>query len=400
MLNPGESTQVQGSSSKPYVVKNVDGRIWSCECMSWKTCPGQVNTKTCKHIRQVHGEALELARIGQPVAAPVAAKVTTGQGNATTGQSPCACHAGNSCTVAHDPATCLCTLCTTAEVGSSRENIEASEEASLGRKLRQDEKAKLFGPPVLLANSFNEEGDMDPTGWWWSEKLDGVRAYWNGSKFITRQGHTYDAPEWFTRGFPNHPLDGELWMGRRMFQKTISVVKSGPSERWRQVCYMVFDVPQLKGEFEIRIAEAEVIAKTIGTPWIKAHQHGIILSRKFLADKLHEIEAAGGEGLMLRKPKSLYVAGRSSTLLKVKPFKDAEAVIIGHKPGQGRHKGVLGGLEVRLPDGKTFNVGSGLTDAQRRNPPTIGKTITYRYTDLTDDGLPKCASFVAIRDYE
>jgi DNA ligase-1 len=287
-------------------------------------------------------------------------------------------------------------------VGAVRDQIEAVKAAELGRALRQDEKTKLFGPPVLLANSLDETGDddLDPTGWWYSEKLDGVRAYWNGEVFITRQGHIYEAPAWFTNQFPNHPLDGELWMGRHMFQSTISVVKSGPSERWRQVCYMVFDVPHLQTPFEDRIAEAERIAKTVATPWIKCLQHGYVTSFNHLKAKLDEIAGADGEGVMIRKPKSLYEPRRSSTLLKVKPFKDAEAVIIGHTPGKNSNKGLCGGLEVKMPNGKTFCVGTGLKAADRRNPPPIGATITYRYTELTKDGIPKCGSFVCVRDYE
>ena len=108
----------------------------------------------------------------------------------------------------------------------------------------------------------------------------------------------------------------------------------------------------------------------------------------------------GGEGLMLRKSGSLYEGRRSHTLLKVKTFYDAEATVIAHNPGKGKHKGRLGGFVVRMPNGNEFNVGSGISDAIRNDPPAIGAEITYRYTELTNDGIPKCASFVALRDYE
>lgn len=186
-----------------------------------------------------------------------------------------------------------------------------------------------------------------------------------------------------------------------MFQKTISVVKR---QDWgdgaKLVKYVVFDVPDHGGIFEARINAAINHAMAAGVPHFVAHPHDLVRSRKHLLDELRRVEALGGEGLMIRKPKSAYEIGRSSTLLKVKPFKDAEAVVIGHVPGKGKHRGVLGGLAVRMPDGRTFNVGSGLTDAERRSPPPVGATITYRYTELTDGGIPKCASYVCMRDYE
>ena len=116
--------------------------------------------------------------------------------------------------------------------------------------------------------------------------------------------------------------------------------------------------------------------------------------------ELDELVALGAEGLMIRKPGSLYEVGRSHTILKVKPFKDADAVVVGHEPGKGRHKGRLGGLVLRLPDGKEFNVGTGLSDDERRNPPPVGSTVTYAYTEHTSDGIPKCASFLRVRPEE
>src|SRR5207244_5179911 len=99
--------------------------------------------------------------------------------------------------------------------------------------------------------------------------------------------------------------------------------------------------------------------------------------------ELDRICHLGGEGLMLRQPGSRYEAGRSATLLKIKRFVDAEARVVAHLPGTGRHRGRLGALLVELPDGTTFSVGSGFTDAQREQPPAIGRLITFRYQELS-----------------
>jgi DNA ligase-1 len=252
----------------------------------------------------------------------------------------------------------------------------------------------------LLAHSF-EDVDVDPTGWWLSEKLDGVRGYWDGKNFISRQGNVFHAPDWFKMRLPDHPLDGELWMGRKLFQKTISVVKRlDAGEQWKKIMYVVFDAPHLDKPFEERMQFLDDYARREKPPYMQVHSQWKVQSRKYLLDELKRFEAMGAEGLMIRKPGSLYEVGRSSTLLKVKPFKDAEAIVVGHEPGKGRHKGRLGALVVQMPNGKTFSVGTGLSDAERENPPKIGATITYRYADLTDDSLPKCGSFLAVRDYE
>lgn len=101
---------------------------------------------------------------------------------------------------------------------------------------------------------------------------------------------------------------------------------------------------------------------------------------------------------MARKPKSRYEAGRSNTLLKVKTFHDAEARVLGHVAGMGRHKGRLGALLVELADGTKFNVGTGFSDREREAPPAIGSLITFRYQELSDGGVPRFPTYVAIRD--
>lgn len=111
---------------------------------------------------------------------------------------------------------------------------------------------------------------------------------------------------------------------------------------------------------------------------------------------LDRVVAQGGEGLMLRQPQSLYEVGRSTTLLKVKAFLDAEARVVEHLPGEGKHKGRLGALVVEMPGGKRFSVGTGFSDAERASPPPLGSLITYRYQELTDRGVPRFPSFLRV----
>lgn len=192
-------------------------------------------------------------------------------------------------------------------------------------------------------------------------------------------------------------------MGRQVFQKTMSVVRSeGAGDRWKDVKFIIFDHPSHPGVFEERMAFLLEMEEKLKPKHASVLHHVKLLNRKDLENSLNEVVSSGGEGLMLRKPGSKYEIGRSSTLLKVKKFSDAEAVVIAHTPGKGRHKGRLGALIVRMSNGKEFSLGTGLSDNERRNPPPVGTTVTYSFTELTDGGtgVPKCAAFLRVRPTE
>ena len=251
-------------------------------------------------------------------------------------------------------------------------------------------------PPLLLAHSW--QNDIDLAGWWISEKLDGVRAYWTGDRFLSRQGNVYHAPAWFTANLPSIPLDGELWIDRKAFQRTVSIVRRhDQSDHWRKVRFVVFDAPAAKGGFETR---QDFLATTLCE---HQPQFARVLNQErcrgllHLREELSRITSLGGEGLMLRQPGSRYEVGRSNTLLKAKLFSELDAQVVEHLAGQGRHRDRMGALLVQLTNGLRFNVGTGFTDAQRETPPTVGTIITVRYQELTDRGVPRFPSFVRVR---
>ena len=255
---------------------------------------------------------------------------------------------------------------------------------------------KADSPGLLLAETWNGQSAVD--GWLLSEKLDGVRAYWDGGRFISRNGNRFYAPSWFVAGLPKIPLDGELWLARKSFQRTVSIVRrQDESPLWRGLRYVVFDAPASSAGFEERLKVVrDALAR--GRPkFATALPHYVCCGPDHLQMELDRIVELGGEGVMLRQPGSRYEAGRSATLLKVKRFQDAEARVIGHQPGAGRHKGRLGALAVVLPDGTEFAVGTGLSDQERENPPPIGSVITFRYQELSDGGVPRFPSFVRVR---
>jgi len=333
-LADGEFTEMKGSGSKPYVLKNTGG-VYSCTCPAWRNQSTPIEVRTCKHLRRLRGDDAETARIGGALP-----------------QRPL--------------------------------------------KVKAENGDDLAGPPILLAESWDNAADL--SGWWMSEKLDGVRAYWDGKQFLSRQGNLYHAPDWFVEGLPDTPLDGELWIGRKKFQRTVSVVRrQDKSEMWKEVQYLVFDAPAVNGGFEERLAFLRDTLAGKRAKFAEPHGQQLCQNLACLRQELARVEALGGEGLMLREPGSKYAAGRSSSLLKVKTFHDAEAEVTGHQEGLGKHKGRLGALLVKLADGTQFAVGTGFSDKERAAPPPVGSTITFRYQELSEAGVPRFPSFVGVR---
>ncbi len=236
-------------------------------------------------------------------------------------------------------------------------------------------------------------------GYWLSEKYDGLRAYWDGQRLRTRGGDALVTPTWFTAGWPTEPLDGELWAGRGRFEEALSTVRQQTpnDEAWRRIRFMVFDVPAHTGPFTDRIAAYHGLVSRIDQPWVRAVPQERVANHAALMTKLDRMVKDGGEGLMLHRGDAPYRAVRNDDLLKVKTHEDAEARVVGHFPGQGRHTGRLGALQVETPEGVRFRLGTGFTDAQREHPPALGEWVTYRYRGVSAKGVPRFASFLRAR---
>jgi DNA ligase-1 len=237
-----------------------------------------------------------------------------------------------------------------------------------------------------------------PQGFLVSEKFDGVRAVWDGQHLRFRSGREIVAPDWFVRALPQHPLDGELWLGRGQFDRLSGAVRQQHSpEVWRQVRYLVFDAPGHGGTFEARWHALQSVIETAQQPWLLRVEQTRVDTAPALQKRLDAVVRDGGEGLVLHRADALWQAGRMQALFKFKPEPDAEAQVVGHLPGKGRHAGMTGALQVRTPEGVAFALGSGLSDAQRRKPPEVGSWVTYRYRDHTPQGVPRFATFVRTR---
>lgn len=260
--------------------------------------------------------------------------------------------------------------------------------------------AAKANPDVLLA--FNAPASIDPAGYLVSEKLDGVRALWDGTTLRFRSGRPVAAPAWFTSKLPQTALDGELWLARGTFDTLSGIVrKAQPVDtEWQQVKYMVFELPAYenlaKRPFEQRSAQLQTVVQNAGWPQLQAIEQFKVANRATLQGKLQDVVQAGGEGLVLHLASALVTAGRSQVLLKLKPVQDAEAVVVGYVAGKGKYKGLTGALDVKTSTGQRFKLGTGLSDALRIHPPAIGSIVTYSYRDQTPSGKPRFASFLRV----
>ena len=273
-------------------------------------------------------------------------------------------------------------------------------------------------PDLFLLNRYKE--DMNVTSWYMSEKLDGVRTYWDGEKLISRSGKVFAAPAFFTKDFPKYKLDGELWSKRGDFSNIVSIVNTkkqdprvkhenddsvrhkedSPSvipdsdreSRWQQLTYSIFEVPNAKGNLLQRLKSVKT------SKYIKMISQIRVKDKKHLDEFLKSVEKNGGEGVVVRDGSLSYYTGRNNNALKVKSYKDAECEIVGYNNGQGKYEGMVGSLSCRMKNLQIIKIGSGLNNYQRQNPPKIGAIITFKYYGLTSKGNPRFPIFLRERN--
>ena len=251
-------------------------------------------------------------------------------------------------------------------------------------------------------------------GWLASEKLDGVRAYWDGRNLLSRNGKILAAPGGWSAHFPPFALDGELYTARGEFEKIQSIVmdKTPNEAAWSEIKFHVFDVPEASGGLLKRLSELEKFI--LQNP--QAGQNLKIIKQVKVKDNA-EFEsfaeafiAKGGEGAVVREPNAPYERKRSKNALKYKEFKDAECEVTGVNAGTGKYAVLMGSVtckalsaagsnsDEQIASGVKFKIGSGFSDEERANPPKIGSIITYKYQNLTAKGVPRFPVFLRVRE--
>jgi len=283
----------------------------------------------------------------------------------------------------------------------------------------------------MLAKEFIKGGKVDPKGWYISEKFDGYRACFDPEKkqFFSRQNKQFNAPQWFLDAMPPKMIDGELWIGRNMFQGMGVVRKKVPlDEEWLHVTFQVYDMPEEEGTFEERMKRLKKVVDIMKFKWNKNRESfeypfrnlecPLVFAKQIKVkssdhlDKVYkDVIKHGGEGIMLKDPLSPYEGKRSNHLLKYKPNFDAEAIIIDHKPGQNKYQGMLGGficrplinhdtyMSIDEDEDHIFSI-SGMDDEVRssyKETHPIGTIISYEHSGKTDKGKPRFGRYTRTR---
>lgn len=304
---------------------------------------------------------------------------------------------------------------------------------------------------------------LNTGSWYVSEKLDGQRCFWDGgitnglpveevpwanhakdkkirvaTGLWSRYGKPIHAPQAWLSKLPPFPLDGELWMGRGLFQTTRSIVsKHEPNENdWAGVKYVIFDSPSLeqvfkdsiidlpnyykryKGICEWLLEKSITINHNTDKPfkdvyyWLQENliQNSVLSlleqirlpydgqrALEVLKHLMHGVLEHNGEGLVLRAAASKWIPERAHHLLKCKPVCDDEANVIGYVAGRETDKGskllgLMGALIVEWR-GKRFEL-SGFTDSERQLANTPGHPVSIDATSysILNPGveLPPC----------
>ncbi len=301
-------------------------------------------------------------------------------------------------------------------------------------------------PNLFLLKLYTDDANV--SGWYMSEKLDGVRAYWDGEHLVSRNGNIFEAPAFFTKEFPKFKLDGELWSRRASFDEISSIVRTGEAKathpkskrmccfsctkkqdkvkakathpKSKRMCCFSCTKKQDKVKakatqpkesqgcaasaapnkwqqltyniFEVPEAKGNLLQRLSNvkeTSYLKLIKQIKVKDKEHLKSFLKSVEEKGGEGVVVRDGSLPYYTGRDKNALKVKSYQDTECKIVGYNEGKGKYKDKLGSLNCKLKDGKIIKIGSGLSNALRDEPPKINSIITFKYYGLTSKGNPR-----------
>ena len=293
--------------------------------------------------------------------------------------------------------------------------------------------AKEYTKDMKVPRKVNP-GWKPPVGWLLSEKYDGYRARWIPERqvFLSRNQKVFNAPDWFKGAMPDINLDGELFAGRENFQDMGVVRKKIPiDEEWINIKYVVYDLPEDNNVFEVRVKNLKNVVDETKKAWdtfqfsedthaspfnsiespIVFTEQVKIKSLKHLDEIYKDVLSNGGEGVMIKDPKSYYEDKRSDYMLKYKPCFDAESIIVDYKVGQGKYEGLLGSFVCKplinygnysvidKNEGHEFTL-SGMDDEIRSNyleTHPEGTIITYEYSGITDTGKPRFPRYLRVR---
>ncbi len=230
-----------------------------------------------------------------------------------------------------------------------------------------------------------------------SEKLDGIRGVWDGQNLYTKKGKLLYPPKSFINHMPPFAIDGELWTVRDDFENIQSIIMDKtPSTKWDDIKFMIFEVPNAKGDFHKRLNKLKQWLENNPNNKIQIIPQIVCKNIDHLNTFLEDIIKLKGEGVIIKDPSLDYHTGRSSHILKVKKFHDMEGIVVGIN--FRKDSTLMKSLKLKLDNGVVFKLGGGFSNDQRLNYPKIGEQITFKYYGFTKNGQPKFTSFLRIRE--
>eukprot|EP00026_Physarum_polycephalum_P002518 Phypoly_transcript_02525.p1 GENE.Phypoly_transcript_02525~~Phypoly_transcript_02525.p1 ORF type:complete len:833 (+),score=92.99 Phypoly_transcript_02525:54-2552(+) len=239
---------------------------------------------------------------------------------------------------------------------------------------------------------FTEETLSNSSTWWTGEKYDGIRCCWNSSDKIlyTRAGGMMELPDPFFQHMPLRFIDCEIWFGRGHFGEAQTLANNGLdmfNSAFLRVVGFDDPAPGTRTQpFEERYQNI-LYAISPAHPFFTLAMRMLILDHKHLMAALKQVLEEGGEGLVLRKPNSIYEPGRSPSLLKLKASRgDREGLVTGFKQNS---------VTLLLPEGTRFDVP--LEQFYYNTKPKKGDIVTFTYESISQRSMPVNMKIYRIR---
>lgn len=254
---------------------------------------------------------------------------------------------------------------------------------------------------VMLAEDYDPKRAKLPC--FISPKLDGLRAIWKYPKFYTRSGREHRGLEILKHVLSKFDktveLDGELIIPGSHFQDISGQVRSITQSA--AIEYHVFDTPNIKMPFSVRY---DYLKHTLTDfyPNVYVVEHQKVSSHSRINMLYKKYKSAGYEGAMVKTWDHLYRDGRNYDWMKIVDEIKQDLPCVGLYKGEGKYSDSLGGIFVRMPNGRTTKVGSGFSDNQREvyyNQPRkiIGRTCEILFKERTKSGRLRHPRFGRVR---
>ncbi len=268
-------------------------------------------------------------------------------------------------------------------------------------------------PSVMLAHDFNKRGKDISFPCFVQPKFDGTRCVAIPNKgLFSRNKKSYPHLQHIQSEINRLPssmiLDGELYSDTLTFQEIVGLVKRetlkpSDQEKQLQIKLYVYDIIN-SNPYENRFINLQLLFRLHRFKYLVLVKTENCENQEQLKQKHSEYVLEGYEGIMLRNKNSSYKGSRSIDLQKYKEFFDDEYEVIGYQEGQGLEEGCVLWTCI-TSERKQFSCRPRGSREERQEmflhgDKYIGKKLSVKYQELTDDGIPRFPVGIAFRDYE